>query len=180
LRFVATTLPGVWVLELAPHCDDRGFFARTWCAEAFRRHGLHSQPVQTNLSSTRLAGTVRGLHYQRHPAAEAKLVRCLRGGLFDVALDLRPTSPTRGRWFAIELTADNRRALYVPEGCAHGFQALTDHCEAFYQVSHAYAPEAEAGVRYDDPAFAVAWPLTVTRVSPKDAAWPDFPEFQEG
>jgi len=180
MRFVETALPGVWVVELDLRVDDRGFFARAWCQDEFRRRGLNPGLVQANLSLTNRAGTVRGMHYQRPPAAEAKLVRCVRGAIYDVVLDLRPASATRGRWVALELTADNFRAVYVPEGCAHGLQAVADDSTVFYQVTYPHTPEAEGGVRYDDPSFGIRWPLPVTLVSPKDAAWAAFPGFQGG
>lgn len=173
--FRETAVAGAFVIELEPRGDERGFFARAFCRHEFEEHGLNPAVVQCNVSISAAEGTLRGMHFQLPPHEEAKLVRCTRGALWDVALDLRPDSPTYRRWSGVELTADNRRMLYVPEGCAHGFQTLVPDTEAFYQVSAAYAPDAERGVRWDDPAFAIEWPSTARRVlSPKDATWPDY------
>jgi dTDP-4-dehydrorhamnose 3,5-epimerase len=173
--FHETAVAGVFVVELELRGDDRGFFARAFCRREFEEQGLNPAVIQCNLSFSAAEGTLRGMHFQRPPHEEAKLVRCTRGALWDVALDLRRSSPTYRRWTGVELTADNRRMLYVPEGCAHGFQTLVPDTEAFYQVSAAYAPEAEHGVRWDDPAFGIEWPRADGRVlSPKDASWPDF------
>jgi len=172
--FEETGLPGLCVVRLDRHADDRGFFARAFCREEFGEHGLMTGVAQANISRSRHAGTLRGMHFQAPPAAEAKLVRCTRGALFDVGLDLRPGSPTYGRWFGIELRADEHTMLHVPEGFAHGFQTLTDDAEAFYQVSHPYAPEQERGIRFDDPQFGIEWPRPVRVISDKDAAWPDY------
>jgi dTDP-4-dehydrorhamnose 3,5-epimerase len=173
--FNETNIPGAWVIELEQRGDDRGFFARAWCANEFTDHGLNARLVQVNLSFNEMAGTLRGMHYQRKPHEEAKCVRCTRGAIYDVVLDLRPDSPSYKAWFAVELTADNRRMLYVPEGCAHGYQTLSDATETIYQVSEFYAPESEGGVRWDDPTFAIEWPDAGRRMlSPKDAAWPDY------
>jgi dTDP-4-dehydrorhamnose 3,5-epimerase len=177
MRFIETVLPGVWVVELEPRIDERGYFARAWCAEEFRRWKLNPTVAQTSLSLTSRAGTVRGLHYQRPPAADVKFIRCVRGAVCDVVLDLRAESATRGRWVNVELTADNNRAVYVPEGCAHGLQTLVDDSTVFYQMSYPHTPEAEAGVRYDDPAFNIHWPLPVSLVSARDLAWSDFRGF---
>jgi dTDP-4-dehydrorhamnose 3,5-epimerase len=173
--FNETNIPGAWVIELEQRGDDRGFFARAWCANEFTDQGLNARLVQVNLSFNEMAGTLRGMHYQRKPHEEAKCVRCTRGAIYDVVLDLRPDSPSYKAWFAVELTADNRRMLYVPEGCAHGYQTLSDATETIYQVSEFYAPESEDGVRWDDPTFAIEWPDAGRRMlSPKDAAWPDY------
>lgn len=174
MRFTPTAVDGAYIVDLEPRTDERGFFTRAWCAEEFARQGLVSRCVQINMSQNHRAGTVRGMHLQRAPHAESKLVRAIRGVIFDVVLDLRPASPSFKRWAGVELSADNRRALFVPEGCAHGFQSLVDDAELLYQVSTAYAPGAEYGVRFDDPAFGIVWPLPVSVISPKDAAWPDF------
>jgi dTDP-4-dehydrorhamnose 3,5-epimerase len=175
--FKETHIPGAFVIELEERRDDRGLFARAWCANEFEAHGLNPRLVQVNLSFNEHSGTLRGMHLQRAPHEEAKCVRCTRGAIYDVVLDLRPESPTYKRWFAVELTADNRRMLYVPEGCAHGYQTLADETETLYQVSEFYAPASEDGVRWDDPAFAIDWPSTDARqLSPKDAGWPDFVE----
>lgn len=173
--FTATELPDVVMVDLERRGDERGFFARAWCAREFAEAGLSTELVQCNLSFNESRGTLRGMHFQRAPHAEAKLVRCTRGAIFDVAIDLRPDSPTHGRWVGVELTADNRRALYVPEGFAHGYQTLVDGTETFYQVSEWYTPDFEGGVRWDDPAFGIEWPLPDDPVlSPKDASWPDY------
>ncbi len=172
--FTPTELKDATIIDLEPFHDERGFFARTWCQREFAEHGLVATVVQANMSYNRRKGTLRGMHFQREPHAETKLVRVVRGAIYDVIIDLRPDSPTFKRWIGVELTAENRRALYVPAGFAHGFQTLADDTEVFYQVSAFYTPGAEGGVRYDDPAFAVSWPLPVSVISAKDAAWPDF------
>lgn len=169
--FHETTVDGAVLVDLDPHGDERGFFARAWCRNEFEAQGLTSRLAQVNLSHSRDAGTLRGMHFQRSPHEEAKLVRCIRGALFDVVADMRPGSPTEGRWFGTALTAQNRRMLYVPEGCAHGFLTLEDDTEALYQVSEFYAPGAEGGFRWDDPAFGIRWPRTPVVLSEKDAAW---------
>ena len=170
----ATELDGGYIVDLNRMVDERGFFARAWCRDEFEKHGLSSESRQINLSYNRRKGTVRGLHYQREPDAEVKLIRCVRGAIYDVIADLRTESPTYGAWFGLELTAENRRALYVPRGCAHGFQALQDDTEVIYQVSASYAPASEGGVRYDDPFFGIEWPMAVTEISEKDTSWPDY------
>lgn len=172
--FTPARLSGLCLVEMERHEDARGWFARSWCAREFAEHGLTAELAQVSVSFNRLKGTLRGLHYQRPPHAEAKLVRCLTGAIWDVALDLRPASPTLGQWQAFELSAENRRALYVPEGFAHGFQTLAPSSEVLYLISSFHAPEAAAGLRYDDPAFGIPWPLPVTSISPRDAAWPDY------
>ena len=173
--FTPLELDGAYLVELDAREDERGFFARAWCREEFQAHGLNSAVVQCNLAFSRERGTLRGMHFQREPHEEAKLIRCTRGAIFDAIVDLRPESPTHTRWLGVELTADNRRALYVPEGFAHGYLTLVDETETLYQVSEAYAPDAEAGVRWDDPAFGIVWPTTGRRIiSEKDRAWPDY------
>lgn len=173
--FTGTEVVGAFVIDLEPRGDERGFFARTFCRREFEEHGLNPDVVQCNLSSSADESTLRGMHYQLPPHAEAKLIRCTRGALFDVALDLRPDSPSYLRWAGVELTAENRRMLYVPEGCAHGFQTLAPGTEASYQVSAAYAPDAERGVRWDDPAFGIVWPEALERtISEKDRSWPEY------
>ena len=174
MRFVATGLEGAWVVEVERMDDERGFFARTFCHDEFTARGLKADFVQCNASYNARRSTLRGLHYQASPHEEAKLVRCTRGAIFDAIVDLRRASPTFKRWFGIELSADNHRALYVPEGCAHGFQALQDASEVFYQMSAAYRPEAARGVRWNDPAFGICWPLPDPVLSARDAAYPDF------
>ncbi len=172
--FTETKLPGVFIIELERREDERGFFARAWCKKEFEAHGLNSNWVQANLAFTKRRGTLRGLHYQVAPDAEAKLVRCIRGAMYDVIVDLRPESPTYKQWLGVELSADNRKMLYIPENFAHGYQILMDNTEAFYQVSQFYAPESEQGVRYNDPAFNIEWPLEVEIISDKDKSWPDY------
>ncbi|WP_298819612.1 dTDP-4-dehydrorhamnose 3,5-epimerase [Chloroflexus sp.] len=174
MRFLPTELKDAYIIELEPREDNRGFFARVWAKDEFAEHGLVDRVVQMNLSYNRLAGTLRGMHFQHAPYAETKLVRCIRGAIYDVIIDLRPESPTYKRWIGVKLTAANRLALYVPEGFAHGFQTLEDETEVFYQVSQYYTPSAEGGVRFDDPAFGIEWPLPVTEMSEKDRRWPLF------
>jgi dTDP-4-dehydrorhamnose 3,5-epimerase len=174
VRIVATDLPGAKVVELETIEDERGFFARSYCAREFEAEGLEHCVAQCNVSYNRRRGTLRGMHFQRTPHAEAKLVRCTRGAIYDVIIDLRPESATFRRWVAAELTADNRLALYVPRGFAHGFQTLTDDSEVFYQMSEFYVPDAASGVRWNDPAFAVAWPIANPILSPRDASYADF------
>jgi dTDP-4-dehydrorhamnose 3,5-epimerase len=170
--FAETRLPGVLVIEPERREDERGFFARTWCRSEFETRGLNAALVQCSISWTKARGTVRGMHYQSAPFREAKLVRCTRGAIHDVVLDVRREAPTWGQWVAVRLTADDRRMLYVPEGMAHGFQTLADDTEVFYQMSEAYHPEAQRGVRWNDPACAIEWPITPVIVSARDAALP--------
>jgi dTDP-4-dehydrorhamnose 3,5-epimerase len=178
MRFEATDIPGCVVVHLERHEDKRGHFARVWDGAVFAEHGLNPTLAQCSVSFNRRKGTLRGMHYQVPPHAEAKLVRCTRGALFDVCLDLRPDSPAFRRWVGVELTPDNGRALYVPEGCAHGFLTLADATEVLYLISAPYVPEAAAGVRWDDPAFAIAWPGAVAVIHERDAAYPAFaPDF---
>ncbi|HMQ29542.1 MAG TPA: dTDP-4-dehydrorhamnose 3,5-epimerase [Chloroflexaceae bacterium] len=172
--FTETELKGAYIVDIERREDDRGFFARTWCQQEFEAHGLVARIVQANTSYNKRKGTLRGMHYQNAPFAETKLVRAVRGAIYDVIVDLRPDSPTYRRWIGVELTADNRRALFVPEGFAHGFQTLEDDTDVAYQVSAFYTPGAEGGARYNDPAFDIQWPLPVSVISDKDAAWPDF------
>ena len=172
--FEATNLKDVFVIDLEIRSDDRGGFARTFCAKEFEEHGLKPMVAQCNISFNYKKGTLRGMHYQLSPAAETKLVRCTRGAIYDVIIDIRPDSPTYMQHFGIELTADNRKALYVPEMFAHGYQALTDDAEVVYQVGEFYSPGYEQGLRYDDPTFGIEWPIPVTVISEKDAKWPPF------
>ncbi len=172
--FTGTAVEGSFLLDLEPHRDERGFFARTFCAEEFRRHGLEPAVAQRSVSVSTRRGTLRGLHYQRAPYGEAKLVSCVRGGICDIVVDLRKDSPTFLAHVTAELTAANRRALYVPPGCAHGFQALEDDTEVHYQMSTPYVPEAQDGVRWDDPAFGLQWPIAGPFMSERDRSWPDF------
>jgi dTDP-4-dehydrorhamnose 3,5-epimerase len=172
MRFEPTAVDGVVAIELEPLEDERGVFARAWCRREFEEHGLHAEFVQENLGYSVIAGTIRGQHFQRPPFEEVKLVRCTAGSIWDVAADLRPTSPTHLRWVGIELTAKRRNMLYVPAGCAHGYLTLTDGAEVRYLTSQEYAPEAVGGVRYDDEALGIGWPRTVTLVSDQDRSWP--------
>jgi dTDP-4-dehydrorhamnose 3,5-epimerase len=172
--FHETSLAGAFVVEIEPHADERGFFARTWCRRELAERGLDTDIAQTSLSFNKAKGTLRGMHYQRPPHEEVKLVRCTRGAVWDVIIDLRPASPTYRSWEGFELTAENRRQLYIPKGFAHGFQTLADATELHYQISAFHAPEAAAGLRHDDPAFGIRWPLPVAVISERDRAWPDF------
>lgn len=172
MRFRETPVAGAYIVELEPREDDRGFFARAFSEEEFAAAGIVHPVRMANMTYTRLAGTVRGLHYQVPPAGEAKFIRCVRGAAFSAIVDMRPASPTYRAWTGVELTADNRLALYIPESCAAGAQALTDDTEMFYLVSGAYSPEHERGVRFDDPAIDIRWPLPATHVSDKDRSWP--------
>jgi len=173
--FTETILKGAFVLDLDKREDERGFFARTFCKHEFEQHGLDSRVVQSNLSFSRFQGTLRGMHFQVAPHQETQLVRCIRGAVYDVIIDLRPESATYLEWFGVELTAENHRMLFVPTGFAHGFQTLRPDCEVFYEVSEFYSPEAERGIRWNDPLFQIRWPAAEKCVmSPKDANWPDY------
>ena len=174
MKFSETKLKGAYIIDVEPKGDERGFFARAWCRKEFEEAGLDTRVAQVNMSFSKEKGTLRGMHWQMPPHAEVKLVRCIGGVLYDVIVDLRQDSPTFLQWIGVELSADNRRVLLVPEGFAHGFQTLVDDTEVYYQVSEFYAPEAERGARHDDPAFGITWPLPVTTLSQKDANWPDF------
>jgi dTDP-4-dehydrorhamnose 3,5-epimerase len=174
MQFLKTDVAGALTVEPSPHQDDRGRFMRAWCDHEFAEHRLAFTPVQANMALSKLRGTLRGLHYQVAPSLEAKLVRCTRGAVFDVVLDVRPASPTYRRWYGTRLSADNGRMLYVPEGCAHGCQALEDETEIFYLASAYYAPSAARGICHDDPAFEIAWPLKVTSISDQDRQWPSW------
>ena len=172
--FTKLALDGAFLVELKKIEDPRGFFARAFCQREFEQHGLNPRLVQCNISFNPARATLRGMHYQRAPFAEVKLVRCIRGGIYDVIIDLRRDSPTYRQWQGVELTAGNRRMLYVPEGFAHGYLSLTEDSEVFYQVSEFYAPGSEAGIRWNDPAFAIKWPVEPRVISDKDLAHPDF------
>lgn len=172
MQFLPTNLADATLIRPHRMEDARGSFARVFCADNFRERGLVADFVQSNHSSNRHKGTVRGMHFQRAPHAEVKLVRVVSGAIHDVIIDLRPASPTFGHWQGFDLTEENGEMLYVPAGFAHGFQTLSDGAEVIYQVSHPYTPAAEGGVRWDDPAFGIRWPLTVTVMSDKDRAWP--------
>jgi dTDP-4-dehydrorhamnose 3,5-epimerase len=170
--FEPTPLAGAYVIHAEPRVDQRGSFARTYCAQEFAAQGLETTFVQANMSTTTRAGAVRGLHFQREPYAEVKLVRCVKGSIYDVIVDTRKDSQTYLRWFGAVLSEENARIMYVPRGFAHGFQALSDGATVFYMVSAFYAPEFEGGLRFDDPRLAIDWPRAVTDISDKDARWP--------
>src|SRR4030066_2028723 len=174
--FERTKLRDTYLIEIEKRSDQRGFFARMWCRKEFEKHGLVSHVVQTNISYNSKKGTIRGLHFQIDPYQETKLVRCTRGAIYDVIIDLRPDSPTYGEGTGVELSADNYMMLYVPENFAHGFQTLADNTEVIYQVTEFYTPGSERGLRYDDPAFGIVWPLPASIISDKDKSWPAFTE----
>jgi dTDP-4-dehydrorhamnose 3,5-epimerase len=177
MRFAPTAIEGVVVIEPRKLVDERGFFARAWCREEFAQHGLSTVVAQANIGFSPRRGTLRGLHYQAPPHEEAKLVRCTRGEIYDVAVDLRPHSPTFLGWIGLRLSADSHRMLYVPEGCAHGYLTLTDDAEISYQASRPYVPEAARGLRYDDPALGIEWPIEVRVISEQDRSWLLLSEF---
>ena len=173
--FAETALRGAFIVDQEPHLDERGYFSRLWCAREFEAHGLETRVAQCSMSYNRQAGTLRGMHYQAAPYEEAKLVRCTRGAVFDVIIDLRRGSPTFTRHVSAVLSAANGTALYVPRGFAHGFQTLEDHSEVMYQISEFHHADYARGVRWNDPAFAIGWPSTANRiVNDRDAAYPDF------
>jgi dTDP-4-dehydrorhamnose 3,5-epimerase len=174
MLFTETEIRGAFILDAEQIADERGFFARSWARDEFEAHGLKPDLAQCNLSYNHRKGTVRGMHWQAAPHAETKLVRCTQGGIYDVIVDLNPDSPTYLRWVGVELTAENRRALYIPEGCGHGFQTLDDATEVFYMITEYYTPAAARGMRWNDPAINVTWPLAVTVISDRDAQYPDF------
>jgi len=172
MLFTETYLKGAYLIDVERRNDERGFFGRSWCREEFEAHGLNPRLVQCNISFNEKRGTVRGMHYQADPYQEAKLVRCTMGALYDVIIDLRPDSATFTHWLAVDLTSENRRALYIPKGFAHGFQTLADDTEVFYQMSEFYHPEAARGLRWDDPAFDIEWPIKILVISEKDQSYP--------
>lgn len=174
MLFTEAPVAGVYLIDLEKRGDDRGFFARVFCRNEFIAKGLSPDMVQINTSLSVQKGILRGMHYQLAPGAEVKVVRCIRGALYDVVLDLRPDSLTFGKSFGAELSAENRTMMYVPKGCAHGFITLAENTEAFYLVDNVYAPDLERGVRYNDPRFGIVWPATPTEISQKDQNWPDF------
>ena len=174
MLFTETRLKGAYLIDVERHTDERGFFGRSWCREDFEARGLDPQLVQCNISFNEKQGTVRGMHYQTDPYQESKLVRCTMGALYDVIIDLRSDSATFAHWLAVELTSENRRGLYIPRGFAHGFQTLSDNTEVFYQMSEFYHPEAARGVRWDDPAFCIEWPIKTLVISEKDQRYPDW------
>jgi dTDP-4-dehydrorhamnose 3,5-epimerase len=171
MNFIETKLRGAFIIEIEPHTDNRGFFARVFCQKEAAAHGLKPVIAQANIAFNNKRGTLRGMHFQYPPAAETKLVRCTRGAILDIIVDLRPESPTYLEHIAIELTADNHRGLYVPERFAHGYQVLEDRTETSYQVGEFYTPGMEGGLLYNDPRLGLTWPLPVTEISPKDADW---------
>jgi len=175
MKITDTDVQGVKLVEITRISDDRGFFARVWCQDEFALHGVKASWVQANVGSSVRAGTLRGVHYQRDPHAEAKLVRCTRGAVYDVAVDLRPTSPSYLRWVGATLDPDSLSMLYIPEGCGHGYQTLADDSEITYFTSAPYDRDAATGVRYDDPAFEIDWPLAVEVISAQDASWELWP-----
>jgi dTDP-4-dehydrorhamnose 3,5-epimerase len=174
MRFEETHIPDVRIIHPERIEDHRGFFARGWCSAEFSENGLADRIAQTNISYNVHSGTLRGIHWQKHPHREAKTIRCVRGAVYDVAVDIRPESPTHKQWVAAELSAENRMMLYVPEGFGHAFLTLEDHTEVHYMVSEHYCPRAESGARYDDSAFSIAWPKEVKVISDKDLAWPAY------
>ena len=172
MKFVEAPLAGAYVIELEPFQDERGLFARTFCQNEFAKIGFYKQIVQINHSITRQKGAIRGMHYQLPPACETKIIRCVQGEVFDVMVDIRSGSPTFMQWYEVELSKDNLRMVYIPEGFAHGFQSLTDNVELIYHHSAFYSPESERGLRFDDPVLAFHWPLSVRAVSSKDQSYP--------
>ena len=172
--FTETRLKGAFIIQPEKLEDERGFFARTWCKREFETHGLNSNLVQCNISFNKKRSTLRGMHYQVAPHEEAKLVRCTMGGIYDVIIDLRPNSKTFKQWISVELTAENRKMIYIPEGFAHSLLTLDHNTEVFYQMSEPYAPECARGVRWNDPAFDIVWPAGVAVISEKDKHYPDF------
>jgi len=176
MKFIDTQFTGLYLIEPERLVDDRGFFARTWCKREFIEHGLNPDLAQCNISFNWHRGTLRGMHHQVAPHEEAKVVRCTSGGIYDVVVDLRSESKTYKQWLSVELTADNRRMIFIPEGFSHGFMTLQDNTEVFYQMSTFYDPACARGVRYDDPAFGIKWPLEIAVISDKDRQYQDFVE----
>src|SRR5262249_17372417 len=174
MLFQPTNLKDAWLVLLEPAHDNRGFFARTFCVEEFSARGLETNYPQHSVSYSVRKGTLRGMHYQREPHSEVKLVRCLKGAIWDVIIDIRKDSPTYRRWQAFELSGSNNRQIYIPKGFAHGFQTLSDATEVSYLISELYVPESASGIRHDDPSFDITWPLPVTAISEKDLRWPNF------
>jgi len=174
MQYTPSPIAGAWILDITPIPDARGFFAMTWLPDELRQRGMNSSLAQCNLAFNHKRGTLRGMHFQKAPHAQAKIVRCTRGSLLDVIVDLREGSPTFKQWDAVELTADNHRMLYMPEGIAHGYITLSDDTEAYYHASSPWVREAEWGVRWDDPAFAIKWPFEPVVISEKDQGWPFF------
>lgn len=178
--FTETDISDAYIIDAELISDDRGFFARGWCRNEFQRNGLNAEVVQQNISFNEHSGTLRGMHYQIAPHSECKLIRCTRGALYDVFVDLRPDSESYLQWVGVELTEQNYRMVYIPENCAHGFITLKDNTEAVYQVTSTYAPGYERGLRYDDPSFNIKWPVPIDVISQKDRCWEDYQRTQIG
>lgn len=176
MKFAAAKLSGAFVIEIEPIEDERGFFARTFCVQEFKAHGLNFEIIQSSISHNAKKGTIRGMHYQVSPHEESKLIRCTRGAIHDVFVDIRRQSPTYRQWESVTLTAENRKMLYLPPGFAHGFQSLEDDTEVSYQISNIFVPEAARGLRWDDPALGIAWPLPVSVISERDRNYPKLEE----
>jgi dTDP-4-dehydrorhamnose 3,5-epimerase len=174
--FTETEIPRAFIIDIERREDHRGFFARSWCLKEFESHGLNPDIIQINVGYNVSKGTLRGMHFQLSPYQEVKLVRCTMGAVFDVIVDLRPDSSMHKKWIGVELTEENHLMLYIPEGCAHGYQTLVDNSEIYYQTSQFYAPEHAVGVRYNDPSFGIKWPLEVENISDADRSWPDYRE----
>ena len=172
--FTETRLKGAYIIDVKPIDDERGFFARGWCRNEFETYNLNPNVVQLNIGFSHKRGTLRGMHFQMAPEEEAKLVRCTQGAIYDVIIDLRRNSPTHGQWLGIELTGENHRMLYAPEGFEHGYQTLVDRTEIYYQTSEFYAPQHASGVCFDDPAFGIQWPIPVEIISQQDRNWPPY------
>jgi dTDP-4-dehydrorhamnose 3,5-epimerase len=172
VHFTQTPISGSWTIDPSPHLDDRGRFMRAWCTDEFEAHGIAFTPVQANMGLSTRKGTLRGMHYQVEPHGEAKLMRCTRGSIFDVLVDLRPGSKTYGQWFGVELSAENGRMLYIPPLCAHGYQTLEDETEIYYMTSARFAPSSARGLRFDDSTVGVRWPLPPISMSEQDRNWP--------
>ena len=180
MHFILTPIRNAYLIDPSPHLDERGRFMRAWCTREFTDNGLDFAPLQANMGLSKYKGTLRGMHFQVAPALEAKLVRCTKGSMFDVVLDLRPESATYGQSYGAELSAENGRMLFLPEGCAHGYQTLEDDTEMYYMTSAFYAPDAAHGVRFDDPAFQIQWPLAPTFISEQDRNWSLVSESKRG
>jgi dTDP-4-dehydrorhamnose 3,5-epimerase len=174
VRFTETPIAGAYIIDIEPLEDERGFFARNWCRQELEALGLNTGVAQCSTSYNKRRGTLRGMHYQIKPYAETKLVRCVRGSIYDVILDIRPSSPTYKEWFALELTSGNHRTLYIPEDLAHGFQTLEDDTEVYYQISEIYQPDYSRGIRWNDSAFKIRWPIEQQVMSERDLSFPDF------
>ncbi|MBF0408690.1 MAG: dTDP-4-dehydrorhamnose 3,5-epimerase [Candidatus Riflebacteria bacterium] len=175
--FRETSLKGLFIIDIEPLSDERGFFARSWCEKDFLSHGISFNNVQCNISFNKRQGTLRGMHFQKEPDAEQKIVRCTMGSIYDVVADIRPDSATYGRWEAFELNSGNRRMLYIPRGLAHGFQTTSDNTEVFYQMGNFFNPQSASGIRWNDPFFNIKWPLPVSCISEKDCNYPIFGEI---